>query len=75
MKKQAKTAALPLSLLQSPGYPALSTPHEPENWNLLLERHFLALDNHSRLTPDMVDALSGVITGAAPQRRRLHGPA
>ena len=59
------------------GTPALTMiPRKPEDLDLLLARHaFLALDNLSSLPPDVSDTLSGVITGAAPQRRKLHSDA
>jgi hypothetical protein len=68
------TAARLFKLLIDPGTPALTMiPRKPEDLDLLLARHFfLALDNLSSLPPDVSDTLSGVITGAAPQRRKLH---
>lgn len=68
------TAARLFKLLVDPGTPALTMiPRKPEDLDLLLARHaFLALDNLSSLPPDISDTLSGVITGAAPQRRKLH---
>ncbi len=68
------TAARFFKMLLDPGHPALTMiPRKPEDLDLLLERYFfLALDNISNLAPDIADTLSGVITGAAPQRRRLH---
>lgn len=63
--------------LIDPGNPALTMiPRKPEDLDLLLARNFfLALDNLSSLMPDVADTLSGVITGAAPQRRKLHSDA
>lgn len=63
--------------LIDPGNPALTMiPRKPEDLDLLLARNFfLALDNLSTLLPDVADTLSGVITGAAPQRRKLHSDA
>ncbi len=60
--------------LVDPGNPALTMiPRKPEDLDLLLARNFfLALDNLSNLMPDVADTLSGVITGAAPQRRKLN---
>lgn len=68
------TAARLFKLTLDPGTPALTMiPRRPEDIDLLLQRHaFLALDNLSSLPPDIADTLSGVITGAAPQRRKLH---
>lgn len=68
------TAARLFKLTIDPGTPALTMiPRKPEDLDLLLSRHsFLALDNLSSLPPDIADTLSGVITGAAPQRRKLH---
>ncbi|WP_305044518.1 hypothetical protein [Geoalkalibacter sp.] len=63
--------------LVDPGNPALTMiPRKPDDLDLLLARNFfLALDNLSSLMPDVADTLSGVITGAAPQRRKLHSDA
>jgi len=68
------TAARLFKLALDPGTPALTMiPRRPEDIDLLLARHsFLALDNLSSLPADVADTLSGVITGAAPQRRKLH---
>ncbi|SDD96327.1 CHC2 zinc finger domain-containing protein [Desulfuromonas thiophila] len=53
----------PLSLL----------PRKPDDLDLLLSRSAcLALDNLSAIPADMADVLCGVLTGASPQRRRLH---
>lgn len=71
------TVARFMKNLIDPGNPALTMiPRKPEDLDLLLARNFfLALDNLSNLMPDVADTLSGVITGAAPQRRKLHSDA
>lgn len=71
------TAARLFKMTIDPGTPALTMiPRKPEDLDLLLARHsFLALDNVSSIAPDVADTLSGVITGAAPQRRKLHSDA
>lgn len=71
------TAARLFKTTIDPGTPALTMiPRKPEDLDLLLARHsFLALDNVSSIAPDVADTLSGVITGAAPQRRKLHSDA
>jgi hypothetical protein len=68
------TAARLAKIAIDPGAPALTmVPRKPEDLDLMLSRNsFLALDNLSSLPPDIADTLSGVITGAAPQRRKLH---
>ena len=68
------TFAYFLKMLVDPGNPALTlVPRKPEDLDLMLSRNFfLVLDNISNLAPEMADILAGVITGAAPQRRRLH---
>jgi hypothetical protein len=71
------TAASLFKMMIDPGTPALTMiPRKPEDLDLLLSRHsFLALDNVSSIAPDVADTISGVITGAAPQRRKLHSDA
>lgn len=68
------TAARFFKMLLDPGTPALTlVPRKPDDLDLLLTRTaFLALDNLSALPPEVADTLSGVITGAVPQRRKLH---
>ncbi|MBN2645042.1 MAG: hypothetical protein JXR59_06170 [Desulfuromonadaceae bacterium] len=68
------TAARFFKLLLDPAAPLLTMlPRKPEDLDLLLARaSFLALDNLSSMPPDIADTLAAVITGAAPQRRKLH---
>jgi hypothetical protein len=48
-------------------------PRKPEDLDLLLSRSAcLALDNLSHIGADLADVLCGVLTGATPQRRKLH---
>ncbi|GAB6083828.1 hypothetical protein JCM30471_27420 [Desulfuromonas carbonis] len=63
-----------LKMILDPGTPALTMlTRKPEDLDLLLCRNaFLALDNLSSLPPDVADTLAAIITGATPQRRKLH---
>lgn len=60
--------------LLDPANPLLTMlPRKPEDLDLMLSRNYcLALDNLNKIPPDTADILSGIITGAAPQRRKLH---
>lgn len=61
------------ALIDPSDAPLALMPRRPEDLDLLLSRSAcLVLDNLSAVPADVADVLCGVLTGAAPQRRKLH---